>query len=239
MKANNGLDDTNDFTEAFMADDIPETEPVAPEEMVATRPAKNPKKGTNLVRYLIYGFGGLVLLFVILFIWAAVTADSSETARQQQTQQASHETNLEATGTGTVPAASVTAKPIEHEPQEEDFEDVAQLKAQLNAAQQNTAIRDEKYKALARAYIQLQADYKLLQDNQNKYNGRNTTNKPEYAVLPVLKGVSLVSVYDGYAFVKKGNTVYSVKKGDKVNNAIVIEIDPVLRKVITAKGVIE
>jgi hypothetical protein len=39
--------------------------------------------------------------------------------------------------------------------------------------------------------------------------------------------------------VKKGNTVYSVKKGDKVNNAVVIEIDPVLRKVITAKGVIE
>lgn len=237
MKANNGLDDTNDFTEAFMTEDIPETDPVVPEEMVATRPAKNPKKGNNLVRYLIYGFGGVVLLFVILFIWAAVTAESSDTAGQQQTHQASNETNIDAAGT--VPAASVPEKPVEHESLEEDAEDVAQLKAQLKAAQQNTAIRDEKYKSLASAYVQLQADYKQLQDNQNKNNGRTSTNKPEYAVLPVLKGVSLVSVYDGYAFVKKGNTVYSVKKGDKVNNAIVIEIDPVLRKVITAKGVIE
>lgn len=237
MKANNGLDDTNDFTEAFMTEDIPETDPVVPEEMVATRPAKNPKKGNNLVRYLIYGFGGVVLLFVILFIWAAVTADSSETAEQQQTHQASNETNIDAAGT--VPATSVPEKTVEHESLEDDAEDVAQLKAQLKAAQQNTVIRDEKYKALASAYVQLQADYKQLQDNQNKNNGRTSTHKPEYAVLPVLKGVSLVSVYDGYAFVKKGNTVYSVKKGDKVNNAIVIEIDPVLRKVITAKGVIE
>ncbi|MFK8478652.1 hypothetical protein [Enterobacter kobei] len=237
MKTNKGLDDSNDFTEAFMTDDIPETDPVVPEEVVATRPAKNPKKGNNFVRYLIYGFGGLVLLFVILFIWAAVTADSAETAGQQQTQLASNETNIDAAGT--VPAASVPARPVEQVPQEDDIEDVAQLKAQLNAAQQNTAIRDEKYKALASAYVQLQADYKLLQENQNTNNGRTSTHKPEYAVLPVLKGVSLVSVYDGYAFVKKGNTVYSIKKGDKVNNAIVIEIDPVLRKVITAKGVIE
>lgn len=237
MKANNGLDDTNDFTEAFMPEDIAENDPVVPEDMVATRPSKNPKKGNNLVRYLIYGFGGLVLLFIILFIWAAVTADSSETAGKQQTHQASNETNID-TG-GTAPAASVPAKPVENVPQEEDIEDVAQLKAQLKSAEQNTAIRDEKYKALASAYVQLQADYKLLQENQNKSNGRTSTNKPEYAVLPVLKSVSLVSVYDGYAFVKKGNTVYSIKKGDKVNNAIVIEIDPVLRKVITAKGVIE
>lgn len=237
MKANNGLDDTNDFTEAFMTDDIAETEPVVPEEMVATRPAKIPKKGNNLVRYLIYGFGGVLLLFVILFIWAAVTADSSEPAGQQQTHQASNETNIDAAET--VPAASVPAKTVEHEPLEEDVEDAAQLKAQLKAAQQNTAIRDEKYKTLASAYVQLQADYKLLLENQKKNIGQTSNNKPEYAVLPVLKGVSLVSVYDGYAFVKKGSTVYSVKKGDKVNNAIVIEIDPVLRKVITAKGVIE
>jgi hypothetical protein len=234
MKANNGPDDTNDFDEAFMTDDIPEAEPVVPEEMVATRPGKSPKKGSNLVRYLLYGFGGLVLLFILLVLWATVTADSSDTAGQQQ---ASNESNIDAAATA--PAALVPAKPVEHEPQEDDIEDVAQLRAQLKAAQQNTAIRDEKYKALASAYVQLQADYKFLQENQNKNIGRPSTNKPEYDVLPVLKGVSLVSVYDGYAFVKKGNTVYSVKKGDKVNNAIVIEIDPVLRKVITAKGVIQ
>lgn len=233
MKAIHEFDDTNDFDDAFMNDHTQETEPVIPEELVESRPLKK-KKATGLLRYAIYGIAGLSLLFILLVIWATVSSGSSETAVQQQAAQVPASVS-----SARIPAAPVVEATNVNVGQEDETQDIELLRSQLKAAQENTAIRDTKYKELARAYVQLKADNRLLQDNQTRSNDQKTANKPEYSVLPVLKGVSLVSVYDGYAFVKKGNTVYSIKKGDKVNNAEVIEIDPVFRKVITAKGVIQ
>jgi hypothetical protein len=233
MKANDDFDDTNDFAEAFMNESDQDTAQVVPEEVMGDRPVKKKKKSA-LLQYLIYAVGGLVLLFVVLVIWAVVSSDDSGPADQQQTVQQ----NTPAV-TMAVPPTPTTDGSHNELATEDDFDDINMLRSQLKSAQENTAIRDEKYKALARAYVQLQADYKLLKEKEDKANGKTLPRKPEYSVLPVVKGVSLVSVYDGYAFIKKGSTVYSIKKGDKVNNADVIEIDPVLRKVITAKGVIE
>lgn len=233
MKANSDFDDTNDFDDAFMNDHTQETELVVPEEVVESRQVKK-KKGTGFLRYLTYGIAGVTLLFIALVIWGIVSSDSSESAGQQQA------TLGPVSGSSvSIPAAPTAEASNMVVPQEDESDDIERLRSQLKAAQENTAIRDTKYKALAGAYVQLKADYKLLQENQARSNGKKSANKPEYSVLPVLKGISLVSVYDGYAFVKKGGTVYSIKKGDKVNNGEVIEIDPVLRKVITAKGVIE
>lgn len=235
MKDNNQFDDANDFDDAFMSEQTPDTDLVIPEEIVESRPVKK-KKGTGLLRYLAYGVGGVVFLFIALVIWASVSSDSSEPAGQEQVGHESIPAAINDTPPVPTPAAETLNTNVV---QEDESDDIELLRSQLKAAQENTAIRDTKYKTLANAYIQLQADYKLLQDSQTQSNSSTGVNKPEYSVLPVLKGVSLVSVYDGYAFVKKGGTVYSIKKGDKVNNADVIEIDPVLRKVITAKGVIE
>jgi hypothetical protein len=233
MKANRDIDDDNDFDAAFMNDQTQESELAPPEDVVVSRPVKK-KKGTSIIRYLTYGVGGLVSLFIVLVIWAVVSPENSETTGQQSVAEES------------IPDTSVS---IQHAPvaetsgthlrQDEESDDILLLRSQLKAAQENTAIRDGKYKILANAYIQLKADYKLLLESQDKGKGRSSVSKPEYSVLPVMKGVSIVSVYEGYAFVKKGSTVYSIKKGDKVSNAVVIEIDPVLRKVITTKGVIE
>lgn len=234
MKANSEFDDTNDFDDAFMNEHTQETELVIPEEVVESRPVKKKKKGTGLLRYVIYGVVGISLLFIILVIWATVSSDNSEPTGQQQAPQ-----GLASVSSVSIPPAPAEAAANVNVGQEDETDDIELLRSQLKAAQDNTAIRDTKYKELARAYVQLKADYKLLQDNQTRSNGQKTANKPEYSVLPVLKGISLVSVYDGYAFIKKGNTVYSIKKGDKVNNGEVIEIDPVFRKVITAKGVIQ
>ncbi|ELS8268766.1 hypothetical protein QO783_004709, partial [Salmonella enterica] len=115
------------------------------------------------------------------------------------------------------------------------------LKGLLETARQAIEIRDNKYKELLEKYkmavsenTELKVELQLLRD------GGAASHPSKSKGMKVMKGISIITIQEGYAFVQKakGSSVYSVTVGEKINGAQVKEIDPINREIITTSGVI-
>lgn len=187
------------------------------------------------VKYGLWALVGLFLLLAIIVVIAVITTPGNTTSEQGST----------------VVMGSSGNMPDQQQEQEQRTNtevydlhkstDDTVLEQALKQAKANTEIRDKKYKEL------LLANQLLFQENENLKKKLDMT-EPGKSIIPqaktakplnVLSGASLNSTYNGYAFIRVGNTVYSVTIGEKINGATVTEIDVANRRVYTTKGIIK
>jgi len=204
----------DDFEEVFNSSEVPAE---LPEDTTATEPKEAPKKkGLSLIFKIVIGIVILVVLIIVLTIAFSSPGKKKTIHDLPQLEQQ-------------------TAPLIQDDLKAEND----QLKALLSQAKSSVAVRDKKYRELkSRSDAQAKeiADLKQkLAEKGNEQPAKQDT-RPE---MPQLKGVSLHSIYKGYAFIKKGKKIFSVTPGESVNGARVIEIDPEARLVVTSDGVIK
>lgn len=216
-------------------------EVVAPEPVGGKtgKPEKRKAAGkTSLIRYIVYGVSGLVALFVILIIFIIVLpSDDSAKAPALPIIEVPEQSQV---------AEPVTEQPVDTASSDEPTQtsmvlENTDLKELLETARQAIEIRDNKYKELLEKYkmavsenTELKVELQLLRD------GGAASHPSKSKGMKVMKGISIITIQEGYAFVQKakGSSVYSVTVGEKINGAQVKEIDPINREIITTSGVI-
>ncbi|EIK1334805.1 hypothetical protein LJV55_003247 [Salmonella enterica] len=226
------------FDEVFVSET--NTADIVVPEPVGGKPGKPDKSKVagkiSLVRYIIYGVSGLVGLFVILIIFIiALPSDDSAKAPAlpiiEVPEQSQAGEQLVDTAPSDEPTQASTSMLLENN----------DLKELLVNARQAIEFRDNKYKDLLEKYktavnenTVLKGEIQLLRD------GGATSHPSKSKGMKVMKGISIIVIQEGYAFVKKakGSSVYSVTVGEKINGAEVKEIDPIHREIITTSGVI-
>ena len=227
--------DTNDENDAFDAifksdNDVAE---VTTPEFVAEKVKPKMHKTNQIFKYGKYALVLLVLMLVILFIIAlALPSDNpSQTTQAPDIRIASQDVSR---STDKAPDIEV----LEEKSPNKDIGGVAlenaELQEALQLAKKNTEFRDLKYQELLKKYQW------LLGENDRLKNGISKKSPPisQSRGLKTITGVSVYSVYSGYAFIKKGQTVYTVTLGENFAGGKVIAIDAINREVITTKGVI-
>jgi hypothetical protein len=226
--------DENDAFDAIFKSDNDVAEVTTP-EFVAEKAKPKMDKTNQIFKYGKYALVLLVLMLVILFIIAlALPSDNpSQTAQAPDIRIASQDVSR-----------STDKAPEIEEPYEKDISsrsdnagvvlENTELQEALQLARKNTEYRDLKYKELLNKYIL------LLEENERLKNGisKKTPPMPVSRGLKTITGVSVYSIYNGYAFIKKGQTVYTVTLGETVAGGKVTAIDAINREVITTKGVI-
>ncbi|OEH95204.1 hypothetical protein BH006_07170 [Salmonella enterica] len=237
----NTQNDNEDAFDEVFASETNTTEVVVPEPVGGKtgNPEKRKAAGkTSLVRYIVYGVSGLVALFVILIIFIIVLP-SDDSAKAP------------ALPIIEVPEQSQVVEPAAEQPVDTASSDEPtqtsmvlennDLKGLLETARQAIEIRDNKYKELLEKYkmavsenTELKVELQLLRD------GGAASHPSKSKGMKVMKGISIITIQEGYAFVQKakGSSVYSVTVGEKINGAQVKEIDPINREIITTSGVI-
>lgn len=224
--------DENDAFDAIFKPDNDVAEVTTP-EFVAEKVKPKMHKTNQIFKYGKYALVLLVLMLVILFIIAlALPSDNpSQTAQAPDIRIASQDVSR-----STDKAADIEV--LEEKSPNKDIGGVAlenaELQEALQLAKKNTEFRDLKYQELLKKYQW------LLGENDRLKNGISKKAPPisESRGLKTITGVSVYSVYNGYAFIKKGQTVYTVTLGENFAGGKVIAIDAINREVITTKGVI-
>ncbi|ENG4975115.1 hypothetical protein ABUD90_003506 [Escherichia coli] len=237
----NTQNNNEDAFDQVFASESNTTEVVVPEPVGGKSGKSDKGKAagkTSLVRYIIYGVSGLIGLFVIFIIFIiALPSDDSAKAPALPIIE--------------VPEQSQVAEPAAEQPVDTASSDEPtqtsmvlennDLKELLDTARQAIKIRDNKYKELLEKYkaavnenTVLKGEIQLLRD------GGATSHPSKSKGMKVMKGISIITIQEGYAFVQKskGSSVYSVTVGEKINGAQVKEIDPINREIITTTGVI-
>lgn len=210
-----------DFDDAFQ-DELSISDEVTPEPVVISKPAKEKKNGKGLKFYALCGVAFFITVFIVAVL---IPADNPA--------------EVDVIAASEVPDMQTAKTDDNSDSQNESDAVIETYQAKLKAAEQSVAIRDSKFRELANAYSELKKRYDLLKNSSQPEVYSEKPVKDDYSALPVVKGMSVISVYDSYAFLRKGQTVYAVKKGAVFNGFEIIDIDPVNRKIITTKGVIK
>lgn len=220
----------DDFEDIFSNEN---TEDITPEPVTSSAEAKPDsvmkKKKPGVTRIILFGMIGTVVLLVVFIFISALNKDGSSEKTRLVTEN-----------------QSVSQEPSSELAAEKSlFDENKKLLGLLEQARKSIEIRDKRYLQLRRDYDELKDSF-VRNESLLRELGKNKSSHDEKSrAVPgnasgtVLKDISLISIYHGYAFVKKGNTAFSLTVGDKINNGIVQNIDPVQRRIITTKGVIE
>ncbi|HCW0179579.1 TPA: hypothetical protein OW286_002937 [Citrobacter freundii] len=228
------------FDQVF-ASETNTAEVVAPEPVggKTSKPEKGKTAGkTSLARYIIYAVSALVGLFVIFIIFIiALPSDDSAKApalpviEVPEQSQAAEPTAEQSVDTAPSDEPTQTSMVLENN----------DLKVLLDTARQAIEIRDNKYKELLEKYkIAVSENTELKVEIQLLRDGGAASHPSKSKGMKVMKGISIITIQEGYAFVQKakGSSVYSVTVGEKINGAQIKEIDPINREIITTSGVI-
>ncbi|EBR9623540.1 hypothetical protein RDB90_005203 [Salmonella enterica] len=235
----NTQNDNEDAFDEVFASETNTTEVVVPEPVGGKtgKPEKRKAAGkTSLVRYIVYGVSGLVALFVILIIFIiALPSDDSAKAPAlpiiEVPEQVAEPAAEQPVDTASSDEPTQTSMVLENN----------DLKGLLDTARQAIEIRDNKYKELLEKYkIAVSENTVLKGEIQLLRDGGAASYPSKSKGMKVMKGISIITIQDGYAFIQKakGSSVYSVTVGEKINGAQVKEIDPINREIITTSGVI-
>ncbi|EHM1530007.1 hypothetical protein KD679_004410 [Salmonella enterica subsp. enterica serovar Typhimurium] len=235
----NTQDNNEDAFDEVFASETNTTEVVVPEPVGGKSGKWDKGKAAgkaSLVRYIIYGVSGVVGLFVILIIFIiALPSDDSAKAPAlpiiEVPEQVAEPAAEQPVDTASSDEPTQTSMVLENN----------DLKGLLDTARQVIKIRDNKYKELLEKYkIAVSENTVLKEEIQLLRDGGAAIHPSKSKDMKVMKGISIITIQEGYAFVQKakGSSVYSVTVGEKINGAQVKEIDPINREIITTSGVI-